>query len=62
VNCAWWMHLYFEKARTTVGWKSLINDPYLDQSFKISDGLRLTRHLLLDLAEMGCRPGLSFWM
>jgi len=56
------MHLYFEKARTTVGWKSLINDPYLDQSFKISDGLRLARHLLLDLAEMGCRPGLSFWM
>ncbi len=47
------MRLYFEKARTTVGWKGLINDPYLDQSFKINDGLRLARHLLLDLAEMG---------
>jgi len=54
------MHLYFEKARTTVGWKGLINDPYLDQSFKISDGLRLARHLLLDLAEMGVPAGTEF--
>jgi len=47
------MRLYFEKPRTTVGWKGLINDPYLDQSFKINDGLRFARHVLLDLAEMG---------
>ena len=47
------MRVYFEKPRTSVGWKGLINDPHLDQSFKINDGLRLARHLLLDLAEMG---------
>src|SRR5277367_2159306 len=45
------MRVYFEKPRTTVGWKGLLNDPYLDESFKINDGLRLARHLLLDLAE-----------
>ena len=44
------MRVYFEKPRTTIGWKGLINDPYLDQSYKINDGLRLARHLLLDLA------------
>src|ERR1035437_1537347 len=44
------MRVYFEKPRTTIGWKGLINDPHLDQSFKINDGLRLARHLLLDLA------------
>ena len=47
------MRVYFEKPRTTVGWKGLINDPYLDDSFKIQDGLHIGRHLLLDLAEMG---------
>ena len=47
------MRVYFEKPRTTVGWKGLINDPYLDDSFKIQDGLRIGRKLLLDLAEMG---------
>jgi len=54
------MRVYFEKPRTTVGWKGLINDPYLDQSFKINDGLRLARHLLLDLAEMGVPAGAEF--
>jgi 3-deoxy-7-phosphoheptulonate synthase len=54
------MRVYFEKPRTTIGWKGLINDPHLDQSFKINDGLRLTRHLLLDLAEMGVPAGTEF--
>jgi 3-deoxy-7-phosphoheptulonate synthase len=54
------MRVYFEKPRTTVGWKGLINDPHLDQSFKINDGLRLARHLLLDLAEMGVPAGTEF--
>jgi len=47
------MRVYFEKPRTTVGWKGLINDPYLDDSFKIEDGLHIGRQLLLDLAEKG---------
>lgn len=47
------MRVYFEKPRSVVGWKGLINDPYLDGSFKINDGLRLARKLLLDLAETG---------
>src|ERR1700722_7305506 len=46
------MRVYFEKPRTIGGWKGLLNDPYLDRSFKINDGLRQARHLLLDLAEM----------
>jgi 3-deoxy-7-phosphoheptulonate synthase len=54
------MRVYFEKPRTIVGWKGLINDPYLDQSFKINDGLRLARRLLLDLAEMGVPTGTEF--
>src|SRR6516164_4214649 len=54
------MRVYFEKPRTTVGWKGLINDPYLDQSYKINDGLRLARRLLLDLAEMGVPAGTAF--
>lgn len=54
------MRVYFEKPRTTIGWKGLINDPYLDQSFKINDGLRMARHLLLDLAEMGVPAGNEF--
>ena len=51
------MRVYFEKPRTILGWKGLINDPYLDGSFKINDGLRMARHLLLDLAEMGVPGG-----
>lgn len=54
------MRVYFEKPRTTVGWKGLLNDPYLDQSYKINDGLRLARHLLLDLGEMGVPAGTEF--
>ena len=47
------MRVYFEKPRTTVGWKGLLNDPHLDGSFAINDGLRLGRELLLDLNEKG---------
>jgi 3-deoxy-7-phosphoheptulonate synthase len=47
------MRTYFEKPRTTVGWKGLINDPHLDDSFRIDDGLRIARQLLLDLARLG---------
>ena len=54
------MRVYFEKPRTTLGWKGLINDPYLDESFQINDGLRKARHLLLDLAEMGVPAGTEF--
>jgi 3-deoxy-7-phosphoheptulonate synthase len=54
------MRVYFEKPRTIAGWKGLLNDPHLDQSFKINDGLRLARHLLLDLAEMGVPVGTEF--
>ncbi len=54
------MRVYFEKPRTTIGWKGLINDPYLDGTFKINDGLRLARRLLLDLAEMGVPAGTEF--
>jgi 3-deoxy-7-phosphoheptulonate synthase len=54
------MRVYFEKPRTTIGWKGLINDPYFDQSYKINDGLRQARHLLLDLAEMGVPAGTEF--
>jgi 3-deoxy-7-phosphoheptulonate synthase len=54
------MRVYFEKPRTTIGWKGLINDPYLDQSYKINDGLRQARHLLIDLAENGVPTGTEF--
>src|SRR5580658_458669 len=54
------MRVYFEKPRTTLGWKGLINDPYFDESFRISDGLRIARRLLLDLAEMGVPAGTEF--
>ena len=54
------MRVYFEKPRTTIGWKGLINDPHLDESFDINDGLRISRHLLLDLAEMGVPAGTEF--
>ncbi len=47
------MRVYFEKPRTTVGWKGLINDPYLDDSFKIEEGLQLGRRLLLQILELG---------
>jgi len=47
------MRVYFEKPRTTVGWKGLINDPYLDDTFKIQEGLKIGRQLLLDIAEIG---------
>ena len=54
------MRVYFEKPRTTLGWKGLINDPNLDESFLINEGLRKARHLLLDLAEMGVPAGTEF--
>ncbi|MBK1731511.1 3-deoxy-7-phosphoheptulonate synthase [Thiococcus pfennigii] len=54
------MRVYFEKPRTTVGWKGLINDPNLDGSFEINKGLRLARKLLLDLAETGIPAGTEF--
>jgi len=47
------MRVYFEKPRTTVGWKGFINDPYLDDSFKIEEGLHLGRQLLIDISEIG---------
>jgi 3-deoxy-7-phosphoheptulonate synthase len=54
------MRVYFEKPRTTLGWNGLINDPFLDESYRINDGLRLARRLLLDLAEMGVPAGTEF--
>jgi 3-deoxy-7-phosphoheptulonate synthase len=54
------MRVYFEKPRTTVGWKGLINDPHLDNSFAINEGLRLGRRFLLDLAELGIPAGCEF--
>jgi 3-deoxy-7-phosphoheptulonate synthase len=54
------MRVYFEKPRTTVGWKGLINDPGLDDSFDINQGLRDARGLLLDLANMGVPAGTEF--
>ena len=54
------MRVYFEKPRTTVGWKGLINDPYLDNSCQINDGLRLGRKLLLDLNDMGLPTASEF--
>jgi 3-deoxy-7-phosphoheptulonate synthase len=54
------MRVYFEKPRTTVGWKGLINDPYLDDSYKIDEGLRMARHLLLDINRLGMPAGSEF--
>ena len=54
------MRVYFEKPRTTVGWKGYINDPNLDSSFDINRGLRLARGLLVQLAEMGIPAGTEF--
>jgi 3-deoxy-7-phosphoheptulonate synthase len=54
------MRVYFEKPRTTVGWKGLINDPHLDGSFAINEGLRLARRFLLELAGLGVPAGCEF--
>lgn len=54
------MRVYFEKPRTTVGWKGLINDPNLDNSFHINKGLRMARQLLLDLNDMGMPAGTEY--
>lgn len=54
------MRVYFEKPRTTVGWKGLINDPNLDDSFDINEGLRVARRLLLDISEIGVTAGTEF--
>ncbi len=54
------MRVYFEKPRTTVGWKGLINDPHLDGSFRINEGLRVARQLLLELNEAGMPAGSEF--
>jgi 3-deoxy-7-phosphoheptulonate synthase len=54
------MRVYFEKPRTTVGWKGLINDPKLDGSFDINEGLKVARGLLLELARMGVPAGTEF--
>lgn len=54
------MRVYFEKPRTTVGWKGLINDPYMDGSFRINDGLRMARQLLLEINSMGLPAGTEF--
>ena len=54
------MRVYFEKPRTTVGWKGLINDPHLDGSFDINNGLRIARGLLAQLADMGLPAGSEF--
>lgn len=54
------MRVYFEKPRTTVGWKGLINDPDLDNSFRINKGLRMARQLLLDVNEKGLPAGTEF--
>ncbi len=53
------MRVYFEKPRTTVGWKGYINDPRLDGSFRINEGLRRARQLLLELTRSGWRPAPS---
>ncbi len=54
------MRVYFEKPRTTVGWKGLINDPYLDQSFRIDEGLRIAREVLIDINRLGVPAGSEF--
>ncbi|MEM6985301.1 MAG: 3-deoxy-7-phosphoheptulonate synthase [Pseudomonadota bacterium] len=54
------MRVYFEKPRTTVGWKGLINDPHLDESFDINSGLVVARELLIDINEMGVSCGVEF--
>jgi phospho-2-dehydro-3-deoxyheptonate aldolase len=61
------MRAYFEKPRTTVGWKGLINDPDIDNTFKINKGLRVARQLLVDITELGVPVGwcvlfMSIWL
>ncbi len=59
-NCLIIMRVYFEKPRTVIGWKGLINDPDLDGSFKINKGIKLARQLLIDLSEMNIPCGHEF--
>ncbi|HSB98588.1 MAG TPA: 3-deoxy-7-phosphoheptulonate synthase, partial [Burkholderiaceae bacterium] len=54
------MRVYFEKPRTTVGWKGLINDPYLDESYRIHEGLRIARQLLVEINRLGVPAGSEF--
>lgn len=54
------MRTYFEKPRTTLGWKGLINDPYLDKTFKVQDGLHMARNILLDIAKLGLPTATEF--
>jgi 3-deoxy-7-phosphoheptulonate synthase len=54
------MRVYFEKPRTTVGWKGLINDPYLDESYRIHEGLRIARQLLVEINKLGVPAGSEF--
>jgi len=54
------MRVYFEKPRTTVGWKGLINDPYLDESYRIDEGLRIARQLLVEINRLGLPAGSEF--
>lgn len=54
------MRVYFEKPRTTVGWKGLINDPYLDETFRIDEGLRIARQLLIEINRLGLPAGGEF--
>jgi 3-deoxy-7-phosphoheptulonate synthase len=54
------MRVYFEKPRTTVGWKGMINDPHLNETFDINEGLKRARKLLLDVNEMGLPAGTEF--
>jgi 3-deoxy-7-phosphoheptulonate synthase len=54
------MRVYFEKPRTTIGWKGLINDPHLDNSYAVNDGLRIARKLLLDITKIGLPTGCEF--
>jgi len=54
------MRVYFEKPRTTVGWKGLINDPYMDETYRIDEGLRMARQLLIEINRLGVPAGSEF--
>ncbi len=54
------MRVYFEKPRTTVGWRGLISDPHLDGTYAVNDGLRMARRLLLDIVALGLPSGSEF--
>lgn len=56
------MRVYFEKPRTTVGWKGLINDPHMDNSYDINEGLRLARELLVEINDSGLPAAGEFWI